>query len=411
MIDFTDEQKMVRQAVRAWAEKELAPLVPRMERGELLPYETLRAFVKTFQLDEMARSSFAKVARSAEKSDERPHGGLGDPGLAAMVTIELTRICPGFMLSFGASLGLCGGAILAKGTAAQRERWALPVLTADKIGCWGMTEPGAGSDAFGSMRTVARKDGDGYVLSGAKTFITNAPHADTLIVYAKITDANAGDLRQRPIAAFVLERGMPGLTTSAPMEKMGMCSSPTGEIFLDEVRVDKSHLLGEREPGEGSAEPEGGARRNARDVLHSERTTMVPMAFGIIDRSLDVALAYARERESWGRKIAEYQLVQDKLARIYVAWQNVRNLLFYQLERAALKQPISATEASAGKLYAARAATEAALDAIQVLGGNGYMRAYPVEMLMRDAKLLQIGGGTDDIQILAVARGLITQTA
>jgi alkylation response protein AidB-like acyl-CoA dehydrogenase len=401
MIDFTDEQKMAQRLLRQWTDKELAPEVARLEKGELLPYELHRRLIRAFGMDELVLSRFAAkdAARQGAKDDERGGGekGLGDPALMAIVSMELSRVCPGFCLSFGASLGLAGGAILAKGTPAQRERWALPILTGDKVGAWGMTEPGAGSDAFGSMRTTARRDGDGFVLDGSKTFITNAPYADTFVIYAKLE--GAAEARLRPFHAFVVEKGTPGLSVSKPMDKMGMHSSPTGEIFLADVRIGADQLLGER--------LEQHSREEARDVFHGERTGLAPMALGIIERCLEDSLAYAQQRETWGKKIAEYQLVQEKLARMYVHRENVRNLLFRQFEKLHKRIPITMAEASACKLYCARAATEVALEAVQIMGGNGYMREYHVEMLMRDAKLLQIGGGTDEIQILTVARALL----
>jgi alkylation response protein AidB-like acyl-CoA dehydrogenase len=397
MFDFTDEQKMVRKMVRQWADKELAPLVPRMEKGELLPYDTMRKLLKTFGMDELVRSAFAKMKDEPEADKGERMGG--DPAMASIVSMELARVCPGFTLAFGASLGLAGGAIMAKGTLAQKQKWALPVLTGETIGAWGMTEPGAGSDAFGSMRTVARRDGGDYVLSGQKTFITNAPFADTFVIYAKIVDRADEDPRSRPIHAFIVERAAAGLSTSKPMDKMGMHSSPTGEIFLADVRVPATQLLGEKEK-----DP---SREQARDVFHGERTGMVPMCMGIVERCLEDSLAYAKQREAWGKPIAEYQLIQDKLARMYMHRENMRNLLFKQLEKLHKKAPISQAEASATKLYCGRAATECALEAIQLMGGNGYMREYHVEMLMRDAKLLQIGGGTDEIQIVTIARQLL----
>jgi alkylation response protein AidB-like acyl-CoA dehydrogenase len=394
MFDFTDEQKMARKMIRAWAQKELAPLVPAMEKGELLPYESMRKLIRTFGMDEMVRAAFKK-----SESHEATEKGLGgDPAMMAIVAIELSRVCPGFMLAFGASLGLAGGAIVAKGTSAQKQRWALPLYTGEQIGAWSMTEPGAGSDAFGSMRTRARRDGDHFILNGQKTFITNAPFADLFVVYAKIVDNEQEDPRHRPIHAFVVEKGTPGLSASKPMEKMGMHSSPTGEVFLADVRVGRDHLLGEKEK-----DP---SREQARDVFHGERTGMVPMCLGIIERCLEDSLAYAQQRMAWEKPIAEYQLIQEKIARMYVHRENVRNLLFKQLEKTHKKAPIGQAEASATKLYCARAATEVALEAIQVMGGNGYMREYHVEMLMRDAKLLQIGGGTDEIQIVTIARHL-----
>ena len=402
MLDFTDEQKMARQMLRQWADKELAPHVAKMEKGEILPYDIMRKLIRAFGMDEMVRAQFKKMEEAAQQpaagdKGKRERDSLGDPGLMAIVSMELSRVCPGFCLAFGASLGLAGGAIMAKGTLAQKQKWALPILTMDKIGSWGMTEPGAGSDAFGSMRTTARRDGDHFVLNGQKTFITNAPFADTFVIYAKL-EGNE-DSRYRPFHAFIVDKGTPGLSVGKPMDKMGMHSSPTGEVFLSDVRVPADQLLGGR--------LEEHSREEARDVFHGERTGMAPMCLGIIERCLEDALAYSKQRETWGKKIAEYQLVQDKLARMYVHRENVRNMLFRQFEKLHKKIPISMAEASACKLYCARATTEVALEAIQIMGGNGYMREYHVEMLMRDAKLLQIGGGADEIQIITIARHLI----
>jgi len=400
MLDFTDEQKMARQMLRQWADKELAPHVAKMEKGEILPYDIMRKLIRAFGMDEMIRAQLGKLEDAPDKPEgaaKKERGAMGDPGLMAVVSMELSRVCPGFCLAFGASLGLAGGAIMAKGTNAQKLKWARPILTMEKIGAWGMTEPGAGSDAFGSMRTTARRDGDQFVLNGQKTFITNAPFADTFVIYAKL-EGNE-DSRYRPFHAFIVERGTPGLSTGKPMDKMGMHSSPTGEVFLEDVRVPVEQLLGGR--------LEEHSREEARDVFHGERTGMAPMCLGIIERCLEDALAYSKQRETWGKKIAEYQLVQEKLARMYVARENVRNMLFRQFEKIHKKVPISMAEASACKLYCARATTDVTLEAIQIMGGNGYMREYHVEMLMRDAKLLQIGGGADEIQIITVARSLL----
>jgi alkylation response protein AidB-like acyl-CoA dehydrogenase len=300
-------------------------------------------------------------------------------------------------------MGLAGGAIMGKGTLEQKKRWGLPILTMEKIGAWGMTEPGAGSDAFRSMRTTAVPRGDGYILNGQKTFITNAPYADVFVVYAKIQRADdATPLEDRPIQPFVLERGDAGLETGKPMRKMGMHSSPTGELFLADCFVPADRLLGGRER-------ELVGRDSGRDVFHSERTGMAPMCVGIIERCLDIATDYAKQRVTWGKRIADYQLVQDKLARMFMHLQNCENLMFKQLALAAAGKTMTPAEASACKLYCARAATECALEAVQVLGGNGYMQEYRVEMLMRDAKLLQIGGGTDEIQIINIARHLLAR--
>jgi alkylation response protein AidB-like acyl-CoA dehydrogenase len=408
MFDFTEEQKTMRKMLRRWVEAELAPHVDALESEAMLPYEPMRKLLRTFGADDMARAAIARLekrASAAEESgvsrDDEGEGGGGmmrDPGLSAVISIEFSRVSPGFAMAVGASLGLCGGAIMRRGTLAQKKRFALPVLTGEKIGAWAITEPGAGSDAFGGMTTVARRVDGGYVLRGGKTFISNAPYADVLVVYAKMEHGEL-PLRQRPIHAFVLERGMKGLTLGKPMKKMGMWSSPTGEIFLDDVFVPDDQLLGERE-----REP---SRQGARDVFNGERTGMVPMCFGIIERCLEVSIDYAKQRKTWDKTIGEYQLVQAKIARMFVHYQNVRNLLFKSLWMQQNKVPMTLGEASSMKAYCAPAATEVAMEAVQILGGNGYMREFRVEQLARDAKLLQIGGGTDEIQLVTCARALL----
>ncbi len=409
MFEFTEEHMMIRKMVRRWATEKLEPQLDKIEEGEP-PYELMRDFAKTFGLPGMIKAAFEKMEKAAKdgNKDGKPPRlqGLtgGDPAMSALLSIELSRVSPGFMLAFGASMGLAGGAIMGKGTFEQKKRWGLPILTWDKIGAWGMTEPGAGSDAFRSMRTVAIPKDDGYILNGQKTFITNAPFADIVVIYAKIDRGDGTPLSDRPIQAFVLEKGDAGMEVSKPMKKMGMHSSPTGEVFLADCYVPADRLLGLREK-------EVIGRASGKDVFHSERTGMAPMCIGIIERCLDVCLDYARERETWGRKIAEYQLVQEKLARMYMHLQNCENLMFKQLTLQKNGKSMNAAEASATKLYCGRAATECALEAIQMLGGNGYMQEYRVEMLMRDAKLLQIGGGTDEIQIINIARNLLTEQA
>jgi hypothetical protein len=397
MFGWSDEHKMVRQMVRRWVEAKLVPANEKLESGELLPYELMRDFAKTFGLVDMVRSGF-------DKGSGKSSAGGGDPALQAILGIELCRVNPGFFMAFGASLGLAGGAIMNKGTPEQKKRWALPILTLEKIGAWGMTEPGAGSDAFGSMRTVARPDGEGFRISGQKTFITNAPFADVCVVYAKIDRGQDLAMAERPIHAFVVERGTAGFAQSAPMKKMGMHASPTGELFLDDVYVPREHLLGGVEKAEA-------AREGAKDVFHGERTSMAAMALGMIETCLEKSSAYAKERVTWGKPIAEYQLVQEKLARMFVHKQNVENLLFKQLLLQKSGGSMSAAEASATKLYCARAATECGLEAVQIFGGNGYMREFHVEQLARDAKLLQIGGGTDEIQIVHIARAVLSGRA
>ena len=397
MHAFTQEHQMVRGLVRKWAQAKLEPRVDALEAGEP-PYEVMRDFAKTFGIAELARSAFARSTEAGAK----PTKGLGgDPAMSAAVAIELSRVSPGFALAFGATTGLAGGAIMGKGNAEQKRRWALPILTFDKIGAWGMTEPGAGSDAFRSMRTTAQPRDGGWVLNGQKTFITNAPYADTFVIYAKVQrPGDDSPIEGRPIEPFIVERGDAGLETGKPMRKMGMHSSPTGEVFLQDCFVPADRKLGRDDEA-------AVGRQSGKDVFHSERTGLAPMAVGIIERCLEVATEYAKQRVTWGHRIADYQLVQEKLARMFMHLQNCENLMFKQLALTAEGKSMTAAEASACKLYSARAATEVALDAVQILGGNGYMAEYRVEMLMRDAKLLQIGGGTDEIQIISIARHLL----
>src|SRR5258708_8597172 len=236
MLDFSEEHKLAQKAIRAWCTTNLAPRVTKLESGEP-PYALMRELGAAFGVPDMVRAQFARMLEDKDGA-ARPLGGNapgGESPLMAILMMELSRFCPGFALAFGASLGLCGGGIMAKGTRAQKERFALPVLTMQKIGCWALTEPGAGSDAFGSMKTHARKVDGGWRLSGAKTFITNAPYADVLLVDARMP----GD---EGIRAFLVERGQ-GVDTSAPFRKMGMHASPTGEGFLDDVFVPADQLL------------------------------------------------------------------------------------------------------------------------------------------------------------------------
>jgi alkylation response protein AidB-like acyl-CoA dehydrogenase len=286
----------------------------------------------------------------------------------------------------------------------------LPALTLERIGAWALTEPGAGSDAFGSMKTRARRDGDGFVLHGSKTFITNAPFADVMLVYARLGakgDGRDGRDGER-VAAFLVDRTDPGVSVGPPLKKMGMHASPTGEIFLDEVRLPADRLLGgERAERAGAGATGGDGRAAAKSSLQGERFGMTPMCLGIVDRCLEEAVRYAKEREQWGKPIGTFQLVQEKLARIYQARMVMMALLLRQLESESSGVPLGEAEASASKLYCAQTATACALDAVQVMGGAGYMAGSVVEMLARDAKLFQIGGGTDEVQILRIARELM----
>jgi alkylation response protein AidB-like acyl-CoA dehydrogenase len=351
----------------------------------------------------IAKAKADEAGTSApEKPRDKEEVGDRSDGVAMQLIpiIELCRYCPGMVTAMGVSVGLTAGAILSKGTIAQKERWALDLLTLDKIGAWAITEPGSGSDAFGGMKASARQQPDGsFVLNGSKTFITNGPYADTIVFICKLEEADV-DLRDRTILNFVLEKGMPGLEQSKPLRKMGMHSSPTGELFVNDLHVGPEFLLGEKIK-------KGSGRSGAKDTFQTERSGVAAMALGIVERCLELSVKYAKERVQFGRPIGEFQLIQDKLARMEVARMNLQNLVFRVIEGAATGKGMTFAEASAMKLYAARAAVEVSMEAVQVFGGNGYMAEFRVEQLARDSKVLQIYAGTDEIQITAIARELL----
>jgi hypothetical protein len=403
VIEWSEQHRMVRDAVRRFVEAEVVPRVEELEHGDLPPYEILRKLISTFGMDEVARARFRRQMEREEtgREEEEERGGRGDSvALQLIPIIELCRHCPGLVTALGVSMGLTAAAILAKGTPRQKERWALPLLTLEKIGAWAITEPGSGSDAFGSMKATARRDGaGGYVLNGNKTFITNGPYADTIVFICKLDEGN--EPKDRKVLSFILDKGTPGLTQSKPLRKMGLHSSPTGELFLEDVRAGRERLIGETE--------EGPARSGAKDTFSMERSGVAAMALGMVEQCLELCVDYARTRVQFGRPIGEFQLIQLKLAKMEVARMNIQNIVFRQLEMIEKGKSMSFAEASACKLYAAQATMEVCLEAVQLFGGNGYMAEYQVEQLCRDAKVLQIYAGTDEIQVSQIARSLLAQ--
>ncbi|MGH9300979.1 MAG: acyl-CoA dehydrogenase family protein [Acidimicrobiales bacterium] len=437
MFKWSDEQLMLRDAVRRFVEAEIVPHLDALEHGDLPPYDVIRKLYSTFGMDAMARESFKRQMDREQRSDglaadraDNEDGGEagaatgaaqaggepaaaaksgGDGGMSAMTLIpiiELCHYCPGIVTAMGVSLGLAGGTIMRQGTRAQKERWALDLLTVEKVGAWAITEPNSGSDALGGMKSSARRDGDEYILNGNKTFITNGPYADIIVYYAKLIEdgQDAGDERQRPVLTFVLDRGMPGLEQSKPFRKMGLHSSPTGELFLSDVRVGRDRLLGETEtPKVGSG------RDSAKANFVTERAGVAAMSLGLIEECLSISVAYAKDRMLWGKPISDFQLIQLKLAKMEVARLNVENLVFRHIEMQSAGHDLTLAEASAMKLYSAQAASEVAMEAVQLLGGNGYMSEYRVEQLARDAKVFQIYAGTDEIQVTHIAKDLLSR--
>jgi alkylation response protein AidB-like acyl-CoA dehydrogenase len=406
MIEWSEQHLVIRDMVRKFVEAEIKPRLEELEHGDTPPYDILRKMMKAFGIDEMQRMRFERTLareRAAVRGEaaKSPREGRSeeDIGLQLIPIIELCRYCPGMVTALGVSAGLTSAAILSKGTLAQKERWVLPLLTLEKIGAWAITEPGSGSDAFGSMKSTARRNGDGYVLNGQKTFITNGPYADTIVFICKLDDGSAP--KERKVLTFVLDKGMPGLTQSKPLRKMGLHSSPTGELFLEDVQVGRDRLLGESEDVKGG-------RSGAKATFNMERSGVAAMALGIVEQCLQLSVDYARTRVQFGRPIGEFQLIQLKLAKMEVAHMNLQNIVFKQIEMAAAGKQMTLAEASACKLYSAGAAMEVTLEAVQLFGGNGYMAEFQVEQLCRDAKVLQIYGGTDEIQVSQIARSMLT---
>jgi acyl-CoA dehydrogenase len=408
MFEWSEEHAMVRDAVRQFVDNELRPHREELEFGDVPPYDVLRKMFRTFGLDALAREQFKKriereraagEGRPASTDDDEQRSSGGGGAMFMIPIVELCRCSPGMVTAMGVSVGLTPASIMSKGTIEQKERWALDLLTMDKIGAWAITEPNSGSDAFGGMQSTARRDGEEYVLNGSKTFITNGPHADTTVFICKLDDGSPPE--DRKVLHFVLDKGMPGFEQSKPLRKMGLHSSPTGQLFLSDVRVGRDRLLGETE------DLPAGGRDAAKATFTMERTGVAAMALGIVDRCLELCLDYAKERVQFGKPIAEYQLIQLKLARMEVARVNLQNLVFRQIEMASAGRHMTLAEASACKLYGAQAAVEVALEAVQLFGGNGYMAEYEVEQLARDAKVLQIYAGTDEIQVGQIARSLL----
>ena len=411
MIEWNEQQQMIQKMVRDFVAKEVVPNLDDIEYNGVPPYDILRKMIKTFGMDVMATQNYEKqIARekaAAEngedaptKKKDGPSEGAGDQAAMTMIpVIELSRHAQGLVTAMGVSMGLTGGAIMSKGTIEQKERWALPLLTLEKVGAWAISEPNSGSDAFGQMKTLAKRDGNGgYVINGSKTWITNGPYADTIVLICKL-DEEGVEPKDRKIVSFILDAGMEGLEQSKPFKKMGIGSSPTGELFFSDLKVGADRLLGGSETSYG--------RSGAKATFMQERAGVAAMALGMVERALELSTAYARDRAQFGRPIGDNQLIQLKLAKMEVARANLQNMVFRYIEMTAAGKQMSLAEASAMKLYAAQTAMEVSTEAVQVHGGYGYMRESRVEQLMRDAKILQIYAGTDEMQIIAIARDLL----
>ncbi|SDD34439.1 hypothetical protein SAMN04488581_2081 [Mycolicibacterium neoaurum] len=411
MLEWSDVDIAVRDAVREFVDKEIRPHIDALESGDMEPYPIVRKLFATFGIDAMARESLerrlSRLRDGGSGGQPKASGGMfgGGPdqaGMGFVLISELCRVSMGLVTGLGVSLGLTVPTIQSRGTLAQQERWLPGLVTYEKIGAWAITEPDSGSDAFGGMKSYVVRDGEDYILNGQKTFITNGPDADVVVVYAKLDSGDGTDRRDRKVLTFVLDRGMEGFVQSKPFQKMGIHSSHTGELFFNNVRLGRDRLLGETENTAA-----GDGRDSARSNFSAERIGVAAMALGVIEECLRLSVDYAKTRVLWGKEIGQFQLIQLKLANMEVARMNVRNMLFRVIESAQQGSPISLAEASAIKWYCSQAATDVAMEAVQLFGGNGYMTEYRVEQLARDAKSLMIYAGSNEVQITHVAKGLL----
>ncbi|MFE2954719.1 acyl-CoA dehydrogenase family protein [Nocardia tengchongensis] len=404
MYQWSDEDLMFRDALRGFIDKEIKPNVEQLESGALPPFDIIRKLYAAFGLDELAKEGLEKAfAREEAGTTGKAGGGFSGSGsMGVILNSELAGISLGLVASMGVSLGLTVGTIRSRGTLAQKKRWLPELVTFEKVGAWAITEPDSGSDAFGGMKSYVRRDGEDYILNGQKTFITNGPYADVTVVYAKLDEGDGVDKRDRKVLTFVLDKGMEGFTQSKPFKKMGMNSSPTGEMFFNNVRITPDRLLGETE-----TPAKGDGKDSAKESFAAERIGIASLALGIINECHRLSVDYAKSRKLWGKEIAQFQLIQLKLAEMEIARINVQNMVFNAIERTAAGEKVSLAEASAMKLYSSRAATEVAMEAVQLFGGNGYMAEYKVEQLARDAKSLMIYAGSNEIQVTHIAKGIL----
>ncbi|MBK5911234.1 acyl-CoA dehydrogenase [Rhodothalassium salexigens] len=323
------------------------------------------------------------------------YGGAGMGYLAhAIVVEELSRASASVGLSYGAHSNLCVNQIALNGSEQQKRRYLPKLISGEHVGALAMSEPGAGSDVV-SMKTRAERSNDGFVLNGSKMWITNGPDADVLMVYAK-TDPEAGS---KGITAFLIERDFAGFSTAQKLDKLGMRGSNTCELVFEDCRVPADNVVG----------GEGRGVRVLMSGLDYERVVLAAGPLGIMRACLDTVIPYVHEREQFGRPIGEFQLMQGKLADMYTSWGAARSYV-YAVAQACDRGETARKDAAGCILYAAEKATQMALDAIQALGGNGYINDYPTGRLLRDAKLYEIGAGTSEIRRMLIGRELFEET-
>jgi isovaleryl-CoA dehydrogenase len=371
---------MLRDSVRAFARDEIAPRAAEIDRSNQFPADLWR------KLGDLGVLGITV---------EEDYGGAGLGYLAHVVAMEeISRASASVGLSYGAHSNLCVNQIRRNGNEAQKRKYLPKLVSGDHVGALAMSEPGAGSDVV-SMRTRAERRGDGYVLNGSKMWITNGPDADTLVVYAK-TDARAG---ARGITAFIVEKGMRGFSTAQKLDKLGMRGSNTCELVFQDCVVPEANVLGQ----------EGRGVNVLMSGLDYERAVLAGGSLGIMAACLDVVLPYVHERRQFDQPIGEFQLMQGKIADMYTT-MNACRAYVYAVGAACDRGRTTRKDAAGAILYAAEKATWMAGEAIQCLGGNGYINEFPTGRLWRDAKLYEIGAGTSEIRRMLIGRELFNET-
>ncbi|MCV6548336.1 MAG: isovaleryl-CoA dehydrogenase [Cohaesibacter sp.] len=372
---------MLRDAVSAFAADELAPIAAEIDKNDAFP----RAL-----WNKMGDMGLLGITVPQE------FGGSGMGYLEHVIAVEeLSRASASVGLSYGAHSNLCVNQLNRNGSKAQKEKYLPKLISGEHVGSLAMSEPGAGSDVV-SMKLRAEKKGDHYVLNGSKMWITNAPDADVLLVYAK-TEPEAGP---KGITTFLIEKDMPGFRVAQKLDKLGMRGSSTGELVFENCEVPAENVVGEVNKGV----------RVLMSGLDYERTVLSGGPLGIMQACMDIAMPYVHEREQFGQPIGTFQLMQGKIADMYVN-MNACRAYVYQVAQACDRGETTRQDAAGAILISAEKATQMALEAIQILGGNGYINDYATGRLLRDAKLYEIGAGTSEIRRMLIGRELFNATA
>ncbi|WP_210484300.1 isovaleryl-CoA dehydrogenase [Microvirga antarctica] len=380
-FDLGETADAIRETVRGFAQDKIAPRAEEIDRTNAFPRD-------------LWPQMGALGLHGITVADE--YGGAGLGYLEHVVAMEeISRASASVGLSYGAHSNLCINQISRNGSDEQKRRYLPGLISGEHLGALAMSEPGAGSDVV-SMRTRAEKRGDRYVINGNKMWITNGPTANTLVVYAK-TDPEAGS---RGITAFLIEKGFKGFSTHQKLDKLGMRGSDTCELLFEDCEVPEENVLGR--VGKGVNVLMSG--------LDYERAVLAAGPLGLMQACMDVVMPYLHERKQFGQPIGEFQLVQGKVADMYVT-MNAAKAYVYAVAKACDRNETTREDAAGAILYAAEKATQCALDAIQLLGGNGYINDYPTGRLLRDAKLYEIGAGTSEIRRMLIGRELFQKTA